>query len=118
MDIMSTRATCTECGKNGSFDARSGTEPTLYISDACKKGHTCCKKFLCARPCKLNIKCDKCGRINLLEREARDEDVGWNYLECKTKVTIVCAKCTSTINHPLHWNHKCSVLSTEHKCNF
>lgn len=107
LDIMSTNTTCTECGNHGPIDGRGNTEQKLYMSDACKKGHTCCSKFLCVGPCKLNIECDQCGHINLFERKALPSDLGWNYLECKTTVTIVC-ECGNRINHSLHWNHNCS----------
>ena len=103
-------AKCDECGKVGPYDTQGGkTEQVVYMTDACDKGYTCCNKYLCLKqPCKIKIKCDQCGHVNHFERQAHPVWDGWNYLEFKLRVTIMCTKCTSTIIHPMCWNHECS----------
>ena len=54
----------------------------------------CCEKRICSYNCYFNIKCKNCRTIlNNISLPHLDDDIGWNPIEGKTCIDIICWHC-------------------------
>jgi hypothetical protein len=65
----------------------------------------CCIKYICSRQCRFKITCEKCNTKIVYRPSNLEEDIGWNHIEGKKSIPILCENCNFTTIKKLVWNN-------------
>lgn len=66
----------------------------------------CCMKYVCVRQCRFKITCVNCNNKITYRPPNLEEDIGWNHIEGKKFIPIVCNICNHTNIKNLAWKNE------------
>lgn len=89
---------CKDCNKPN-FNILKGLYQKFYYVNACNTPSfyytdiPCCMKYICLHTCKFKIKCKVCNEIIVYRPINQATDLGWNHIEGKKEIEIMCDNC-------------------------
>jgi hypothetical protein len=102
---------CRDCKRPNWGSLRYPRQRFYYVGACNNEEHyftdiPCCMKYICSRQCIFKITCEKCKNKIEYRPPNLEEDIGWNHIEGKKFIPIICNICNYTNIKNLIWNEK------------